>query len=519
MVHTGNPASERPLLWCAALLTAAFLSIVALQNHAVGFEPGPRGYLSAHGMTLAKNLITERNWLLLFTEKSILSDGHIKYEVYNQFPVFPFLLTGLVLKISEPNLATQIYTARQLMNLFFIAAMLLSFWIVYIMFQDPYLAALVTFAAFSSQYMLLYSDMVFNDIPALFGFMLALVTVARAERSRIDAKSIVLFPIVSISMGWQPFAVFTAWFLADLVRNIFRRDEDYRLFSRPSTLAFAIAVVWGALILVLELGNEWRVRGGEPWQIPAVATAVAVFGLGSVPYGPAAFDWARFVTDQIHRALVMLGPFSPVLGLEAKALLVATMVIVVFGIFQFRSQLRHSAFTLVVYVVSGALWAITMREWVSYHDFQAIFYVGGSIAFFIIASMFIARAGTKILASIACLFFVFSVFQINGSKEEGAIRSNQLTAEFQKIYQRLPRGSKVHFDGDRHQIAVANGWDFGRQISASPHAVNFYLSGTYTSSLQDAEFIISVNDLPDKPKLTDNTRVNLYRAVVPAVSR
>src|SRR5262249_6983940 len=143
-----------------------------------------------------------------------------------------------------------------------------------------------------------------------------------------------------------------------------------------------------------------------------VATAVSVFGFGNASYGPKPFDWAVFVMDQIHRAQVMLGPFSPVLTLEAKARLVAAMVIVVFGVLQFRSQLRLNIFTLVVYLFSGALWAITMRQWVVYHDFQAMFYVGGSIVFFIIASMFIRSTGTKILASIACLLFVFSVFQI-----------------------------------------------------------------------------------------------------------
>lgn len=58
------------------------------------------------------------------------------------------------------------------MLLFFTAAALLSYSSIARLVSDRWIALAATLLAFSSYYCLYYSDMVFNDIPSLFGVVL-----------------------------------------------------------------------------------------------------------------------------------------------------------------------------------------------------------------------------------------------------------------------------------------------------------------------------------------------------------
>ena len=101
------------------LFTLIGLSVFFTERRDGGSVDGSMyGSTSAHGLTLSKNLFTGDHQFFMFSSRE-LKDGKIFYDAYNRFPVFPFLLSGLLIHPFEKDLSSQIYIARQLMNLFF----------------------------------------------------------------------------------------------------------------------------------------------------------------------------------------------------------------------------------------------------------------------------------------------------------------------------------------------------------------------------------------------------------------
>ena len=102
-------------------------------------EGGISSGISAHGMTLSKNLIDGDHYLFMFSKRE-LRNGKIVYDAYNRFPVFPFLITGVLTYPFHANLAFQIYFARQIMNLFFFLALILVYRTIALLVDKKYIA-------------------------------------------------------------------------------------------------------------------------------------------------------------------------------------------------------------------------------------------------------------------------------------------------------------------------------------------------------------------------------------------
>ena len=146
------------------LLTLVGICIFLTEKSDGGFVPG--GFysgVSVHGLTLSKNLMNSEHPLFIFAGRE-LQDGKIVYDAYNRFPVFPFLLTGLIINPFEYDLSLQIYLARQLMNIFFFLSIIVAFKLVTELVKNRYLAISVVLITFSSYYMLTYNNLLFNDI-------------------------------------------------------------------------------------------------------------------------------------------------------------------------------------------------------------------------------------------------------------------------------------------------------------------------------------------------------------------
>ena len=73
-------------------------------------------------MTLSKNLMKGDHLLFMYSKRELQNDK-ILYDAYNRFPVFPFLLTGVLTHPFEGDSALQVYIARQIMNIFFFLAL------------------------------------------------------------------------------------------------------------------------------------------------------------------------------------------------------------------------------------------------------------------------------------------------------------------------------------------------------------------------------------------------------------
>jgi hypothetical protein len=143
-----------------------------------------------------------------------------------------------------------------------------------------------------------------------------------------------------------------------------------------------------------------------------------------------------------------------------------------------------------------------MKQFVTIHDFQALFLVPAALAFFSILVTYIRPPATPAIALVTCALFCLTVYRVNQAKNELAMKVNPVTAQFQTIYNQLPQGSKVFVCGDRYSLAGAH------------LAVPFYLAGSYfTSEPSQADYMVvkGASTLSGAVTLTDNPTFNLLR--------
>lgn len=79
------------------LISLAGLLIFSTEKTEGGFIPGGLySGVSVHGVTISKNLLNSEHPLFMFAGRE-LQDNKILYDAYNRFPVFPFIITGLII--------------------------------------------------------------------------------------------------------------------------------------------------------------------------------------------------------------------------------------------------------------------------------------------------------------------------------------------------------------------------------------------------------------------------------------
>lgn len=494
------------------LLIICGLSLFVFQNKKNGFEAGHHGFLSSHGMALARNLLQGGAGLLMFDRKT-LEKGEVKYQAYNRFPVFPFLIVGLMIRPFEPDMARQIYVARQAMNLFFFLTLIIAFKIFLILIKDNYLALCLTLVTFSSYYFLFYNDMIFNDIPALFGFGLALYGVVLSLQKRLSRSQKIIFSLIPPSFGWQPLCVYVIWSGLDLISCFLKRPGDSlgkrirAFFKSDSFIVTSLAIIFAVLILLWQFFNEWRVIGGSFSDLPSLKSFFWRIGQAeAAAYAPysAQLKWGYFLADQAARIVKLAIPFCGLLGLRLggfrslSALALIIFLLILFS-FPYFKEKRISLKIPAIFILSGLLWAILMKHFVAFHDFQALYYVGLMLVFFLSLSFNIQVKDKKIWALLVSLLFVMNVYWMNKEKATLAPEVNKITAEFQAISNHLPRSSRVYVDDNVNNLGLAY------------HALDFYLAGHYFTSIKEADYVISLNPDFGGQKLTSNEKINLFQ--------
>ncbi|MGO9481948.1 MAG: hypothetical protein ACLP05_09235 [Candidatus Kryptoniota bacterium] len=470
--------------------------------------------VSAHGLALSKNLLKSDHPLFMFTYKT-LNDGKPFYEGYNRFPVFPFLLIGLSISPFGNQLGLQVYVSRQLMNAFFFLGIIVVFMLVNQMCKNRYLALSVALLAFSSYYIFSYNDFIFNDIPALLGFVVALYAVVMAQKTKLKARHILFYSMFPICLGWQPYAVYVTWLLIDAVGLLMAMKTTIKarfaaILKQPSFAITGLAIIWGGLILGLQLFNEWRIVGGSFIDLPSVNSALWRTGFTSAAgHTPLlwSFDWSNYIPSQAHAITLMLIPFWPVFQVEpgANASMLLVMLLILYTLFKYLKERSHANQVQLVMILSGLLWTIPMRHFVALHNFQCIFYLGFAISvyFILLCRLSSLKAGGwKMLATAIAIVFLITVSLSNHLKP-GASPANHITVQFQKIRDRLPADSKIYIDGDRNHMP-----------GCVYHEIDFCLANYWFTRCEDADYVVSQKPNFNGEKLTANRDFNLFE--VPA---
>ncbi len=420
------------------------------------YLPGQHDWVSSKTLTIAENLSPDHHFRL-FVGLRPGSGGDPAYEMYSRFPVGGYALIKLAILPFGNDLSAQILAARMLMLLLFSAAALLAFHSLARITSHRWTALAATLTAFSSFYMLLYSNAVSVEMSVdLFAVMLVfhgmVVFVQEGRFRQLLART-----CVALLLGWHVYAFLLPFLILGLAHEAVRAWKGGTApWPRVRSAAGAVlrsrymalgvfALLFGAAVLGFNLANEYAAFGGETrvTELPSVQSMLSRTGLDQYP----SFDpgWGlRFLRQQFLRVCVASVPFvltdrgvdllewfsstrfpaSVVFsGLRLWVALPALLMVMVASTTVVRLAgpllARRHRMLLATLALSGFFWALPMRHNTAHsnHDFEALFYVGVPLVFYSLLLLYLHKRwghGPVVgLAVAAMLAFVVSTFQMS----------------------------------------------------------------------------------------------------------
>ena len=516
----GRPLA-RSLPWL--LLAASLSSLFVFSGDRESFY---RSYMG-HNWTTAKELAVAANLSLqhrlrLFVRLQPDQDGEPVYEMYSRFPTSAYALVKLAILPFDDDLARQVLAARMLTLALFCGAAALAFLALRRIAADPWIALTATLLAFSSFFVLYFSDVAGTHIVTdLFGMMLVLhgmvVHTQDGRFGQLLAKS-----CVALLLGWHVYALllpFVALGLGEEAANAWSRSCRQRpsagrrlrthlravvlalLRSRLLVLAMATLLV-GSALLTFNLANEHAALKGEVAlaDLPSVRSIRYRTGLESEflaamqPRSRSSHElsWPGFLYQQIHAVGVATIPYILPVRRDAKGriyywgatgILVAGIGVLALGGCLLAPLLgrihRHSRLPLWALGASGLTWALPMRHNVLDHYFEHLFYVGVPLAAYALLLMlarqrFGSRADrwTVALAIVAALALFLSGHKMSRltASAETIDLARALGTEFQGIRGKV-QGKTVFVTGNGVPGSVLT-------LGAGPFATAYYLNGS-----------------------------------------
>ena len=448
---------ERLTLWLLLLA----LSTVFLCSFDKGYFYHPNrlhDVASAVNLAVAENLSPDHGFRLFLRLHPGPGDAPT-YGMYSDFPVGGYALIKLAILPFGTDLSAGILAARMLMLLLFSAAALLAFHSLARITSHRWIALAATLAAFSSYYMLLYSDAVSVEYSVdLFAVMLVfhgmVVFVQEGRFRQLLART-----CVALLLGWHVYAFLMPFLILGTASDAVRAwKEGTSVWPRVRSTGAAVlrsrymalgvfALLFGAAVLGFNLANEYAAFGGERpvSELPSVQSMLKRTGLDQKPN--TVFDrvgWLIFLQQQFFRVCVASVPFvltdwgvdllewfssapfsaSVVFsGLRLWVALPALLMVMVASTTVVRLAgpllARRSRLLVATLALSGFFWALPMRNNTAnpVHDFEALYYVGVPLLFYSLLLLYVHRRwghGPVVgLAVAGLLAFVVSTFQMN----------------------------------------------------------------------------------------------------------
>jgi len=465
------------------ILVLSVLCLV-LQSEIPGFVDGHHGRLSAHGLVLAANMsLAQRGFT--FDSASVHADGTVIRTPYNRFPTTSFLLVKAAMGLAGGNMRLEILFARVVMMLFFLGALLCAYLGLYHVLRGSLAAASAALLTFASWYLNKYNDMVFNDIPTLFGMLLCfhgmVVHTVHGKRLQLYVKG-----LVAVGFGWQSLALLAPYAAFGFIRCIVQRRPFPRIIFCHEALAGLAALAAASGVLAFNVLNEAAVTGQELRETSTFRSAQFRTGMDAAQSEKYSryLEPGRFTRQQFYRVGRMCypGPVRPDDHALRQRVFQAYGVIACLAALAAAVLLRQPVLTFTL-LCSGVLWAVPMRAFTAFHNFQSIFYVGFPLVLFWGGSAAVSRWGRRLLPAllgVAAVAFLVSYVSMQAEKAREAEWTRHVTEDFQAI---------VGITGADRRILV----------SAVPYhlvvgrARDYYLSGNYLAPAQQAEFAISAN--------------------------
>jgi len=502
-----------------ALLIAALAVSLLTETRTTAFLPVHHGYLSSMALAMGKNLDKEHHFLL-FTRKWIDAQGKSGVDPHNRFPITAFALIGGTVSGCANDPACEMVRGRYLMLLFAWGALALSVLLLWELCGDPLLSAAAALLGFSSFFLQYYNDMIFNDVPALFGFILVLLGIARFEKNG-SALLLTTGSILAVALGWQAYGVLMTWWILVAVRCLWTDGLGKfvpNLVRHRASKTLAIAVGWGCLLLAFNVLNEKSALKLGIADLPSVKSIEFRLGMaGGAEEFPEYQElrWGNFLNKQARRVMKATIPTRPLHALvnrwsesrnpALRILLIlagaGVLVMALVGVWKLFKEMKDSKVAFLVVLLSGIFWCLAMRNFTAFHDFQAMFYVGFAMIFFMAVLSCLPASARGWIAAAALAIFTFSAVDLNRVKTEEGRNYESRTSDFASIRNFLGENRRV-------QVGLSQG-----EFEAEFIPFRFYMAGNFYSDAKHAEFVITRDRNFAPPTLTpDNREYFLFRA-------
>ncbi len=489
------------------LLLVGFV-VLFFENYNISFQQGHHGFLSSHGITLATNISAENNFLM-FHNLSIDGQGNQLYNAYNRFPITSFLILKIFMLPFGNNLEMQVLAARYVMILFYLGSMLLSYLSMQLLLKNKLLAFSTTLMTFSSVFIQYYNDMIFNDIPTLFGLFLVFHGMVIYNDDNSEFKQLLIKSIIGISLGWQVYPLLFLYILYLMFRDYYSGGwiQSKKFLSSHYFKLGLLTFLFGSSILYTQLINESKMTNQPLSKTDTVSSMKKRTGVNSnfeKKYAHVlTFD--KTVSMQFDRVMIMATPayihqeFRKYIDSYFIILFLLFILSILVQYKQYKSQYN----ILIIFALSGFVWGFGMKHFTAFHDFQSIYYIGvpiliyGSIFSFLYNRFRQNNIVLIILLFLSTIMFVNATYVFNDSKDKVSSRTNFITKDMQSIKEKVGEKNKICVDGNVHKVC------------GGQHACAFYLSGSYLQhSFKQAgcDFVISNNRNYSNKSLTEKNK-------------
>ena len=526
---TGVGPSERKravLLACLPLLLALSTVFIFHNDQRSHLYRDARHMTATYRkMSVYANLSLDHNFLM-FYRQTRNADGTLSYEQYNRFPIGGHALIALTILPFGDDLTAQLYAARTLMLVCFVATALLAYLSLCRLTLQPWIAAAATLLAFSSYYCLFYGDMVQDETGLdLFGVMLTfhgMVIFVQTGRFR----QLIVKTCIALLLGWHVYALLLCFIALGLAREYlrarsapFKRQCALLLGSRYVRLGI-VALLFGLSLLTFNFANEYAAEeGGKSLtELPSFQSMMLRTGMDTGHSRP---GWNGFLRRQFSRIGGMSTPYfilpysGAVRPTKSSVPLFAgvglgVFVACLFGVYFTRQRLLWA--TLVLF---GFCWALPMRRQVNpvAHDFESVFYIGLPLVFFSLVLLGLSRRFKAPplmvgFAGAALIAFVLSSFQMSHFYDADATQRQKVELSDATAIRRLTA------DGDLIVVPFENLYDLNRVPLFREWAkLNYYGARRiiYSHSLTTDGFTMMYDRLDTDALLTpQNERIFLY---------
>ncbi len=452
---------------------------------------------------------TLENGFVGYTLDFVERDGSRSYYYFDRYPVFFAVGMHVVLNSFRLSRGSQIYIARQVMNVIH-GLTLLACVAILIELQIPTGIAVAAAAlSASGKLMVAYRDMVHFDQAALLGFMCLLWAITRWYRVRRDRLVYVAALLaVMAGRGYASFAVLGVWWFVEAIRAVrvdWRRAVKHIAWG-VQTRACLLAIAAASCCLGYNVWIEAEKNNTTIAEVGIVQSAARRLTLDDKFNEDRAkrLAWSEFSALQAERFWYNLHPYSAKnIVLDRKPHVYFCIGAVALAIALFvasRKPELRAPFILLSF--AGLAWVFPMRGLTAFHDFTVMFLLSLGLVFFTALLSFFPARVQIVPALLACACLVFSTHQRNSDLQAHEAKSVVYTEDLRRIEAQLAPG-----------IAIKVKPSYKKIIRGVPYALGFFLPKQPIQRYGRARFLVTAKKRRKAGEnLTPkNKKVFLYR--------